>query len=483
MERNHNGQCVILFYKYLELTDNKEILELFRVSIELLCDELGLLGRVLIGLSKKSEGINGSLSGLYHPLLAFTVALLGQNYFDDKIIDNTSVDNSFKKFLSEPNIMSSLTKFWQSKKLFAEKANIDLPFEIMKSSSDFKWTYLDSESNSNNPLIFPDLKVCTVNELIGTGAKLSNITIEQTSVGYLSPSEFHEALEELNSCRTEEENNTILIDCRNNIEYSIGHFKGAVNPNTKTFNEFPLWVEKNKSSFENKKVLMYCTGGIRCEKASAFIRNETNANNVQHIQGGIHRYIELYGSKGFFHGKNFVFDKRRYDDPSTFHSNLKSKVEQKNHNDDTRVVVGKCQYCSQPWDEYNAVCTVCRTMTLVCPSCAQQLRGEYHCPDHFFLKDCYFTDLSIFTKKELQQQLVLLQQSYDNLQGNKKYKSKRRTIQKKIQQITTLLETDDNERNHLIHQKTTLCRGCGNRNCFGNCWAFYGLGTNNASTA
>lgn len=77
------------------------------------------------------------------------------------------------------------------------------------------------------------------------------------------------------------EKDAVLIDCRNHKEYSIGRFDGAVDPNTRTFCEFFDWVKSKESqgTFSDKKVFMYCTGGIRCEKASAFVRQSTGAKD------------------------------------------------------------------------------------------------------------------------------------------------------------------------------------------------------------
>ena len=104
---------------------------------------------------------------------------------------------------------------------------------------------------------------------------------------------------------------TILIDCRNTKEFQIGHFPNAIDPNTTTFAQFPNWVQQNAGKLAHKKVLMYCTGGIRCEKASQYIRGQVDGvQSVQHLKGGIHKYLELYGSDGLWKGKNFVFDGR-----------------------------------------------------------------------------------------------------------------------------------------------------------------------------
>ena len=103
---------------------------------------------------------------------------------------------------------------------------------------------------------------------------------------------------------------TILIDTRNDYEVGIGTFQGALNPNTKTFREFPDWVEANRGSLNKPKVAMFCTGGIRCEKASSFML-ENGFDDVYHLKGGILKYLETQPkSQSLWEGDCFVFDQR-----------------------------------------------------------------------------------------------------------------------------------------------------------------------------
>ena len=107
--------------------------------------------------------------------------------------------------------------------------------------------------------------------------------------------------------------NTILIDTRNDYEYSIGTFKNSINPNTVKFREFPEWVKNqnfSKEDKETKKVAMFCTGGIRCEKASSFMKKD-GFNNVNHLKGGILKYFEVVDEQdSMWSGECFVFDDR-----------------------------------------------------------------------------------------------------------------------------------------------------------------------------
>ena len=107
--------------------------------------------------------------------------------------------------------------------------------------------------------------------------------------------------------------NTIIIDTRNNYEYSIGTFKNSLNPNTTKFREFPNWLKKNKFTAHeknNKNIAMFCTGGIRCEKASSLMK-EKGFKNVYHLKGGILKYFESVSKeKSRWQGECFVFDDR-----------------------------------------------------------------------------------------------------------------------------------------------------------------------------
>ena len=90
-----------------------------------------------------------------------------------------------------------------------------------------------------------------------------------------------------------EDPNTIVIDTRNNYEVDIGSFKNAINPETETFREFPTFVEKNLKDNKQKKVAMFCTGGIRCEKATSLML-EKGFEDVYHLKGGILKYLRNY---------------------------------------------------------------------------------------------------------------------------------------------------------------------------------------------
>ncbi len=133
-------------------------------------------------------------------------------------------------------------------------------------------------------LPFSCLKVVQVSELAMSG-KMRKSDLDRGGV-HLSPREFHEQL-----CARNPET-SVLLDVRNSFETAIGMFEGATDPKTRLFTQFPHFAQQNLPALINKKVFMYCTGGIRCEKASAYLKQQ-GVNEVYQLQGGIHEYLEV----------------------------------------------------------------------------------------------------------------------------------------------------------------------------------------------
>ena len=118
---------------------------------------------------------------------------------------------------------------------------------------------------------------------------------------YLSPEDWNRVIAEPD---------TVVIDTRNDYEVDIGTFKNAVNPKTKSFREFPAYVAENLDPQKHKKVAMFCTGGIRCEKSTAYLK-KLGFENVYHLKGGILKYLEdMPEEKSLWQGDCFVFDQR-----------------------------------------------------------------------------------------------------------------------------------------------------------------------------
>ena len=456
---------IILFYKYHPLAlalssqsngdgdgDGDEVLtEMYRLALENLCKSLNLNGRILVA---SSEGINGTLAGSKEHVEAFTYALLGVDYHLKEITPQQQ----------QHYLQPILQTFWKDCRAYTDLAQV--PLLTMTSPDDFKWS---TSSKLQNEL-FPDLNIKLVTELIGTGGLFSDISVEETAKGYLTPREWHDALQSRQAANNADD--SILIDCRNTKECQIGHFEQAVDPNTTVFCQFPKWVRDNEASLRNKKVFMYCTGGIRCEKASAYIRKVIpQVKEVQHLQGGIHKYLEEFPSRedSLFKGKNFVFDGRAAAATTTTDNGGDDAQDQQHE------IVGQCVYCTKPYDLFlpKNVCTVCREPTLVCDDCCNSKRPEIHCRSHFHLRNCYFHDLRRFSADEIQDQLAELEQEHlAKICVGRKFKQKRKTLQKQCDKIRAYNNNDGGDNQT---EAASKCRNCGDVDCNGACWGFHSL--------
>ncbi|MGG0717292.1 rhodanese-related sulfurtransferase [Robertmurraya massiliosenegalensis] len=154
-----------------------------------------------------------------------------------------------------------------------------------------------------------------------------DINPNELTGNYLSPKEFYEAMQDPN---------TVVIDARNDYEFDLGHFKGAVRPDIKAFRELPQWIRENKDNFEGKKVLTYCTGGIRCEKFSGWLVKE-GFEDVGQLHGGIVTYGQDPEVRGqLWDGQLYVFDER-----------ISVPVNRVEH-----VIVGRDHFTGEPCERY-----------------------------------------------------------------------------------------------------------------------------------
>ena len=151
--------------------------------------------------------------------------------------------------------------------------------------------------------VFKKLKIKIKNEIVTMG--VPEINPSKNAGTYIDSFSWNKLIKD---------QNTILIDTRNHYEVSIGSFKEALNPNTNNFKEFPGWVDNNLDKHlgnENpKNIAMFCTGGIRCEKATTLLKSK-GYKNIYHLKGGILKYLEdISKEESLFEGECFVFDKR-----------------------------------------------------------------------------------------------------------------------------------------------------------------------------
>ena len=160
--------------------------------------------------------------------------------------------------------------------------------------ADFEW----KESTATVPP-FHRMKVRLKREIVTMGQPDVD---PATTVGhYVAPADWNALIQSPD---------VAVIDTRNDYEVAIGTFDGAVDPQTKTFGEFPAWWEENKEQFHNKKIAMFCTGGIRCEKSTNFLIGQ-GVEDVYHLKGGILKYLEEVPQEdSTWDGDCFVFDAR-----------------------------------------------------------------------------------------------------------------------------------------------------------------------------
>ncbi|SDI99303.1 rhodanese-related sulfurtransferase [Natribacillus halophilus] len=165
----------------------------------------------------------------------------------------------------------------------------------------------------------------------------------------LTPEAFHAALQE---------EETVVLDGRNDYESDIGHFRGAIKPDVSTSREFPDWIDENIDRLQGKKVLTYCTGGIRCEKLTGLLKQK-GLEDVYQLQGGIVNYSQDENVQGhLFDGKCYVFDER---------------ISVKANHTDEDVVIAHCYHCGKTEDRYiNCSNPECNLQYVCCLDCEEE---------------------------------------------------------------------------------------------------------------
>eukprot|EP00451_Oxyrrhis_marina_P011218 CAMPEP_0204316800 /NCGR_PEP_ID=MMETSP0469-20131031/5601_1 /ASSEMBLY_ACC=CAM_ASM_000384 /TAXON_ID=2969 /ORGANISM="Oxyrrhis marina" /LENGTH=339 /DNA_ID=CAMNT_0051297623 /DNA_START=13 /DNA_END=1029 /DNA_ORIENTATION=+ len=171
---------------------------------------------------------------------------------------------------------------------------------------------------------------------------------------HLSAADFHKALQDPD---------VVVCDIRNAYETRVGRFETEgkfLDPGTRHFTDTIEWLQQDstREQLAGKKILMYCTGGVRCERTTQFLKSRgSEFQEVYQLQGGIHRYLEAFPDGGAFKGKNYVFDRRKLAGP------------------DTAEVLGSCLVCSTPWEtlpDKPRRCSICEMPVLVCTLCLRK---------------------------------------------------------------------------------------------------------------
>ncbi|MDB5177046.1 MAG: hypothetical protein JWN75_714 [Candidatus Saccharibacteria bacterium] len=215
----------------------------------------------------------------------------------------------------------------------------------------FKWSDGTRED-------FPRLSVKVREEIVGFHAADELRVDEKGVIGggkHLKPKQVHELVEEYGD-------DVVFFDGRNAHEAAIGKFKNAVVPDTNTSRDFISELESGKyDDLKNKKVVTYCTGGIRCEILSSLMKNR-GFDEVYQIDGGIVKYGEAYGDDGLWEGSLRVFDDRMTIDFS-----------------DHAKTIGQCSHCNGPTNNYeNCARAECNDLVLICLNCKQNPELLYH---------------------------------------------------------------------------------------------------------
>ena len=178
------------------------------------------------------------------------------------------------------------------------KDDINAYMAYVRSDIDFKDTVF--KIDEANEHAFNKLIVRVKKELVNLSLEVDVNPLKLTG-RYVKPADFFKEMKQ---------NNTLVIDARNDYEHEVGHFRGSIKPNIRNFRDLPKWIKENKELLEGKKILTYCTGGIRCEKLSGFLKAE-GYNDVGQLKGGIITYGKDSVAQGqLWDGQCYVFDNR-----------------------------------------------------------------------------------------------------------------------------------------------------------------------------
>lgn len=330
---------LLLFYQYVEPPWSATTYETVKERMNEIGTELKITGRMRVA----KEGLNCTLTGTWMGILQYCQTLR-----------STEFENRFS---------FTQTEF---------KLTRDLP----------------------QKQAFPSLKIIPVIELVNYGldpnvAPIDNL-VRYTGV-HLEPKDYHEKLAQ---------DNTVVIDVRNHYEAKIGRFVPPtedcqyIDPLMRKSTEFPFWLQKpeTQEALKGKQVLMYCTGGVRCERATALLKYKMetdesikalNIQGVFQLQGGIDKYFREFPDGGFWKGKNYTFDKRFAHAPakvaavatsasdSAGTQDNKSSASATLKPEEKHEILGHCEACDKPWDMYRGKrrCPTCGVPSLICREC------------------------------------------------------------------------------------------------------------------
>jgi len=228
-----------------------------------------------------------------------TKVIVAALYHFTKFSDYKKLQDPLRKICNSEDIKGSLLIAYEgiNGTISGSRSGIDAVLKHIRSMPGC--SNLEHKESFASEIPFKRMKVKLKKEIVTMGQPHINPTL---NVGnYIEPSDWNNLISQ---------DDVIVIDTRNDYEVAIGSFDGAIDPETKSFGEFPEWWKENRSKYQDKRVAMFCTGGIRCEKSTNFLLNE-GVKDVYHLKGGILKYLEEVPEKNSkWNGECFVFDSR-----------------------------------------------------------------------------------------------------------------------------------------------------------------------------
>ncbi len=372
-----NARATLLYYCYVPLRRGKreEVAEWYTQT----CIALGVVGRVRVAF----DGINATLGGTRKALEEHVAAMRAHPLFGAQVID-------FKLALSDGPRQGDAT---------LEGCNFTC-FTARLCQEVVTLTPLPPEASQRRKRAAADGVVADADTIDDDEeeeeegeADYPVAAAHPSHAGiHLSPADYHTALSGGDPSRNIPAAD-VLIDVRNEYEHDVGRLEpGCAKmflPPTRTFSEMPAWFEAHADELRDKTILMYCTGGVRCERASAYLRELGEGfGKVFQLRGGIHRYIEaaeagkLPRGENAFKGKMFVFDEREgvpsaAPEAESSTASAVAPSSSSSSSSSSADVLGRCRLCAKPWDKYTwNRCRICGVLMLVCDACIDSAAAD-----------------------------------------------------------------------------------------------------------
>jgi predicted sulfurtransferase len=363
---------VTLFYLYTPVSLPLEPVAEWQRA---LCTRLGLLGRARIA----EEGINATFAGSQEAIDAYVEAMRTEGppapHPDSTRSPPLFARTAFKFSLSDTLPFAGLGMFIVPELTASGKMGKSKPPGLQEQQQPQAGAAATAAAASGSD---------------GASAAAAASTAERSSSLHLTPAEFHDALSNFDP------ETTLLLDTRNAYETAVGTFEHAVDPKLRAFHQLPEFISQNLPAIRSKKkVLMFCTGGVRCEKASLYLAHRAGPDTqVLQLEGGIHKYLDAFPDGGHFKGKNFVFDARLAMAPSEHAPPNNNNSASANAEDKAAAakdaVVGHCVHCGVTDDFLSEAisCAVCKSFVILCAGCRAlyaDKKWNYFCTEHMLL--------------------------------------------------------------------------------------------------